>query len=195
MTNIKTGTRIYAIVAALLYIMAGHVSILHAKDLAVLEDRISSSPPDEGGIVTISGDPGSVLVSPNAIGTFSIENPGSGEKISGTVNPDGSFLGRIRGGAGDKLKITLMTSTDARKKIKKKVPQSSAPPLSAPPSTRARAVYSGGQRTEPARQFPDPTPEIVIRYKGAPGKNPAVRAGRPIDPEAEVLESGVLPPQ
>ena len=170
--------------------MAGHVSPLCAKDLAVLEDRISCSPSDASGIVTISGVPGSVLVSPNAIGTFSIENAGSGAKISGTVNPDGSFLGRIRAGAEDKLKITIMTSTDAKRKIKKKVPQSSVPP-----STQVSAMPPRAQ-SEPALQLPDPTPEIVIRYKGASsGKSSAAGAGRPLDPEAEVLESGVLPPE
>jgi hypothetical protein len=178
MTNTKTGWRMLVLGLALLCVMAGYVSPLFAKDLEVFKDRIGLSAPDAQGIATISGPAGSVIISPNAIGTFSIENARSKERISGTVNPDGSFLGKIRAGVGDKIKITIMTSTDEKKKIKKKVPPPPADPSS-----------------KPALHVPDPTPEIIIRYKEAPGKSTAVRGGRPIDIEAEVLESGVLPPQ
>lgn len=173
---------------AVLCLMIGHASRLHAKDLAVFEDQINPSPPDGQGYSTISGPPGSVIVSPNVIGTFNIENTGNKEKISGKVNTDGSLSGRIRASGGDKLKVTIMTSTDNKKKIKKKVP----PQLFSPHSPPAQDIPAYG-RTEPLPQFPDPTPEVIIRYKGAPGKGIAGAIGRPVNPDAEVSESGVLP--
>jgi len=189
MTRSVLWLKIYLSGVAVLCFMIGHAVSVHAKDLAVFEDRISSSPPDAEGLSTISGPPGSVIVSPNVIGTFSVENTGNKEKISGKVNPDGSFSGRIRARASDKLKITIMTSTDNKKKIKKKVP----PQLSRPPSPRTQDIPAQA-RTEPLSRFPDPTPEIIIRYKGVPGKGASEATGRPVDPDAEVSESAVLPP-
>jgi hypothetical protein len=174
---------------AVLCLMIGHASNLHAKDLAVFEDRINPSPPDGQGYSTVSAPAGSVIVSPDAIGTFNVENSGNKEKISGKVNPDGSFSGRIRAGAGDKLKITIMTSTDNKKRIKKKVP----PQLFSSPSPRTKDTPAYA-RTESLPQFPDPTPEIIIRYKGAPGKGASGATGPPMNPDAEVSDSGVLPP-
>jgi len=174
---------------AVLCLMMGHASPLHAKDLAVLEDRINPSPPDGQGYSTVSGPAGSVIVSPDAIGTFSIENSGNKEKISGKVNPDGSFSGRIRAGGGDKLRITIMTSTDNRKRIKKKVP----PQLFGSPSPRMQDAPAYA-RTEPLPQLPDPTPEIIIRYKGAPGKGASGATGPAVNRDAEMSDSGVLPP-
>lgn len=173
---------------AVLCLMIGYASRLHGKELAVFEDRINPSPPDGQGYSTIAGAPGSVIVSPHVIGTFTIENTGNKEKISGKVDPDGSFAGRIRAGVGDKLKITIMTSAD-KKRIKKKVP----PRSFSSPSPRPQDIPSYGQ-TEPLPQFPDPTPEVIIRYKGVPGKGIAGVIGRPVNPDAEVSESGVLPP-
>ncbi|MEJ2744761.1 MAG: hypothetical protein P8123_03605 [bacterium] len=181
---------IFAMGAAALCVMAGHISPLYAKDLVVIEDRINLSAPDAKGVATISAPAGSVMISPHAVGTFSIENSGNKERISGMVNTNGSFLGKIRASVGDKIKIIIMTSTDEKKKIKKKVP----PPLPAPSSAKAKAATVRAQKGS-ALNVPDPTPEIIIRYKEAPGRGSTVRAGRPIDVEAEVLESGVLPPQ
>ncbi len=190
MTRSVVRMKIYLSSVAVLCFVTGHALPIQAKDLAVLEDRISSSPPDAEGFSKISGPPGSVIISPNVIGTVSIENTGNKEKISGKVNPDGSFSERIRASANDKLKITIMTSTDSKRKIKMKVP----PQPLAPASQRTQAV-AAQPGTERLSRFPDPTPEIIIRYKGTTAKTASGAPGRALNPDAEVLESGVLPPE
>lgn len=172
-----------------------------AKDFSVDEDLIAVSPPDATGVVTISGPPGTVRLGPNATATFTLENRSLKPRIQprqGVVGPDGSFSAQIPGTTGHKVRITIASLSGKSKKVTKRVPPG---PVAAVQTDKAglfsqSAPQPGGSafsQPSPRRWLrpAEPTPEITINYRTGSSK-PSLS---PLDPDAEVRRSGVLPPE
>lgn len=151
----------------------------------MIEDAVSVSSPDKEGFATVSGPAKTVTVGPGMVGIFTLENTKGKPKqeIQGFINRDGSFSGRVRATPGDKLKITLGTNTGDKKKLNKKVPQF---------TSHTTPALNAGRSAAFSTQGPGPPPEVIIRYKEAPK---AAVAAVPLNPDEEVLQSGVLPPE
>jgi len=172
--------------AAVPWVLVCFQGIAHAKGIEVVEERISISAPDEKGYAVVHAPSGSVLVGPNAIATFTIENSKSKQplrEVQGKVNADGSFTARIPASPEDKLKIRISSSDGGRKKLTRKVPRGSV--VTARSFQPEKPLSHGIEKSPPIRI----TPELTIRYKGTSGPRE-----RPLDADVEVLNSGVLPP-
>ncbi|HOE27424.1 MAG: hypothetical protein IT574_02085 [Candidatus Aureabacteria bacterium] len=164
-----------------------------AKDFSVAESRIGITPPDAAGIVTLSGPPGTVFFGRNPAATFTIENKSARPKRppgQGIVGPDGGFSARIAGATGDKIKLKISLITGKNKSVTLKVPPGMAPSASSPVVAPRTDVISQSPYRPWVRPA-EPTPEITINYRDAPSRpSPA-----PVDPDAEIRTSGVLPPE
>jgi hypothetical protein len=163
-----------------------------AKDFSVAESRIGITPPDAAGIVTVSGPPGTVFFGRNPAPTFTIENKSARPKRppgQGIVGPDGSFSAMIPGATGDKIKLKISLITGKSKSVTLKVPPGTAPSAS-PPAAAPRTDVISQSPYRPWVRPAEPTPEITINYRDASPQP----ASSPLDPDAEVRTSGVLPP-
>jgi hypothetical protein len=190
-----------ATLAALLLLPAAEARA--AKDLVVAEDLVTVSPPDENGEVSVTAPPGTVSVLPTASATFTVENASAKprpQSTQGMVGRDGGFKTSLPGASGHKLRIAVAASTGKTRKFKKKVPAGPMPSLLSAQAGRrglfsqSRDVGRGGEAPgpPPRRWAPpaEPTPEITINYRSGPRKP----SSSPLDPDAELRRSGVLPP-
>jgi len=175
--------------AALCAGQAAPRSAYAAKTIVVSEDRIAVSPPDAEGFSTVHGPPGCVIVGPNAVAAFLMENTKIKPKrqVQGKVHTDGSFTARIPARTDDKLQIRFSSSDGGSVKVPKRVPLETR----APAQRLSRSISSqpARQQASLAAPVPRPTPEIVIRYT-----SPGEKASPEERMEDEVLHSGVLPP-
>lgn len=162
--------------------------VFAAKDFSVVESLIAISPPDASGRVTVSGPPRTVFVGPHTTATFTIENKSAKPKQApgqGLVGPDGSFSACIPGAPGDKIKLKISPMTGRGKSVTLRVP-----PGAAPLSTPSKASLFSQSAYRPWVRPAVPTPEITINYRDKSSQP----ASSPLDPDAEVRGSGVLPP-
>jgi hypothetical protein len=158
-----------------------------AKAIVVSEDRIAVSAPDSQGFTTVYGPPGCIIVRPNAVAAFVLENTKMKprQQVQGKVNADGGFVARIQARPDDKLRLRLSSSDGGSTKISKRVPLQ---PITRPPRALSAPNISGNSEYVSALA-PRPTPEIVIHYKTSQQELPRAETI-----ENEVLQSGVLPP-
>jgi hypothetical protein len=158
------------------------------KDFAVAEQLIVVSPQDENGLVVVSGPKGTVRVGPAATAEFTIENRSLKPRrppAKGVVGGDGSFSARIPGMAGDKIKLRISSLAGGGRGMTFRVPQK--------PIQAGRLDKSSLFSQSPPRAWlrpAEPTPEIKIQYRDSSSKP----AASPLDPDREVRQSGVLPP-
>ncbi len=156
-------------------LMIFYIYASRAGDIFVNERLISVSPPDEKGVVTVVGSPGAVQC--DGLAVLVVENDDTDQKIKGTVRDNGGFSAKIRASSEDKLKIKFVSALGDKERVKIKVPMR---PVKA----------AAGSLSPSSRRIPEPTPEIVIRYRKQP-----IKRVKAVDPELEVRQSGVLPPE
>jgi len=154
-----------------------------AKDLQVIKDLVRVSAPGKDGFVAITGAAKTVTVNPNMIARYTVENTKTKEQVQGVVNRDGSFATRIKAVPGNKIKATFVCSSGKKEKVSRKVPQFTAHILPEGASSNAVREFQGETAGSPR--------DIVIRYSEVCS---ADGAGKPLDPDEEVKQSGVLPP-
>ena len=144
-----------------------------AGGIKIDKERIIVSPPDEAGMLTVIGVPGTVKGSPPI--TVVVKNKETDISVPGWVAPNGSFAVKIMGDFGDSLKVNFYDTTGKNESENVKAPKQGKESVKAldiiggiawviggvlaPPEGAATAPGEEPQSPGPSEQWPSEEPQ------------------------------------